>query len=348
MAGLNDGTIELTDTVVEHFDRCLGCMACVTACPSGVRYDVLIEETRSAIERTHRRRLGDRLLRSAVFAVFPHRRRLRAALALRRLPAPGALGRLRALAPPWSASEWPPEHIPGPGKRVALLAGCVQSVVFGDVNAATARVLAAEGYDVHVPRRQGCCGALHAHAGRVDKGTARAGALGQELAGYDHIVTNAAGCGSHIKDHGVAGAVDVSELVGRTAARHPLELSVAFQDSCHLRHAQGLSAEPREMLDSIPGLERREPAGQDLCCGSAGIYNLIESEAALELGERKAQAIIDTGADAYASANPGCLVQVSAALRRAGHPLPSFHPIELLDASIRGIPAEQLLEQARR
>ena len=348
MAGLNDGTIELTDTVVEHFDRCLGCMACVTACPSGVRYDVLIEETRSAIERTHRRRLGDRLLRSAVFAVFPHRRRLRAALALRRLPAPGALGRLRALAPPWSASEWPPEHIPGPGKRVALLAGCVQSVVFGDVNAATARVLAAEGYDVHVPRRQGCCGALHAHAGRVDNGTARAGALGQELAGYDHIVTNAAGCGSHIKDHGVAGAVDVSELVGRTAARHPLELSVAFQDPCHLRHAQGLSAEPREMLDSIPGLERREPAGQDLCCGSAGIYNLIESEAALELGERKAQAIIDTGADAYASANPGCLVQVSAVLRRAGHPLPSFHPIELLDASIRGIPAEQLLEQARR
>jgi glycolate oxidase iron-sulfur subunit len=324
-------------------------MACVSSCPSGVQYDKLIETTRDTIERRHRRRGVDRALRAAVFAVFPHRRRLRAALALRRLPAPGALGRLRALAPPWSAPAWPPEHLPGAGPRVALLAGCVQSVVFGDVNAATARVLAADGYDVHVPRAQGCCGALHAHAGRLDEGIARAQAVAEELSGYDYIVTNAAGCGSHLKDHGVANAVDVSELVGEPRAeRRPLEVSVAFQDSCHLRHAQRLTAEPRAMLDAVPGLERREPAAQEICCGSAGIYNLVQSQAAQELGDRKAQAIIDTAAEAYASANPGCLVQVSAALRRAGHPLPTFHPIELLDASIRGLPKQQLLTEARR
>jgi glycolate oxidase iron-sulfur subunit len=349
MAGLNDGSIELNDTVVEHFDRCLGCMACVTSCPSGVRYDKLIESTRAYVEENHQRGARARLLRLAVFAVVPHRRRLRVALALRRLPAPGALGRLRALAPPWSSPEWPPEHLPGDGKRVALLAGCVQSVVFGDVNAATARVLAADGYDVHVPRGQGCCGALHAHAGRLDEGIARARALEQELSGYDHIVTNASGCGSHLKDHGIANAVDVSELLGEPQAeRKPLELSVAFQDSCHIRHAQRLIAPPRAMLDAIPGLDRREPAAQEICCGSAGIYNLVQSEAAQELGDRKAQAILDTGAEAFASANPGCLVQVSAALRRAGRPLPAFHPIELLDASIRGVPKEHLLAEARR
>jgi glycolate oxidase iron-sulfur subunit len=349
MAGLGDGSIELNDTVVEHFDRCLGCMACVSACPSGVQYDKLIEDTRATIERDHRRSSVDGLLRAGLFAVLPHRRRLRAALALRRFPAPGALGRLRALAPPWLAPQWPPEHLPGSGKRVALLAGCVQSVVFGDVNAATARVLQAHGYDVHVPRTQGCCGALHAHAGRVDDGVARARALAEQLSGYDYIATNAAGCGSHLKDHGIGNAVDVSELVDATQAEcHELPLSVAFQDSCHIRHAQRLIEEPRSMLDAIPGLDRREPAAQDICCGSAGIYNLVQPDAARELGDRKAQQILDTGADAYASANPGCLVQVSAALRRAGHPLPAFHPIELLDASIRGVSADRLLAEARR
>ncbi len=350
MAGLNDGTIELNDTVVEHFDRCLGCMACVSSCPSGVHYDKLIESTRATVESTHRRGTLDRLLRAAVFAVVPHRRRLRAALALRKLPAPGTLGRLRSLAPSWSSTGWPPEHLPGPGKRVALLAGCVQSVVLGDVNAATARVLQANLYDVHVPRAQGCCGALHAHAGRLDEGIARARALEQDLAGYDHIVTNAAGCGSHLKDHGVTNAVDVCELVGshRKVKSGRLDLSVAFQDSCHLRHAQGLVSESRATLDAIPGLERREPAAQDLCCGSAGIYNLVQSAAARELGDRKARAILATGAEAYASANPGCLVQVSAALRRAGRPLPAFHPVELLDASLRGVPKDRLLAGARR
>jgi glycolate oxidase iron-sulfur subunit len=349
MAGLVDGTIPLTVTVVEHFDRCLGCMACVTSCPSGVRYDRLIESTRLHIEQSHRRRTVDRLLRAAVFAIFPHRRRLRAALLLRRLPAPGPLAPLKTLAPPWSSTAWPPERLRNDGPSVALVAGCVASVLFGDVNAATARVLHAEGYDVHVPRAQGCCGALHAHAGRLPEGVARARALERSLAGYDYGVTNAAGCGSHLKDHGEANVVDVSELVSEPRAeRHPLPLRVAFQDSCHLRHAQGLVDAPRLMLDAIPGLERLEPAEGAICCGSAGIYNVVEPAPAAELGERKASDVLATEPDVYASANPGCLVQVTAALRRLGRPLPAFHPIELVDASIRGVDIAALLASARR
>jgi glycolate dehydrogenase iron-sulfur subunit len=349
MKGLVEGTILLDDTVTEHFDRCLGCMACVTSCPSGVRYDRLIEQTREHIDREHRRGPLDSLRRRAIFAVFPHRRRLREALALRRLPAPGPLAPLKQLAPPWAAPEWPPEHLPNDGPSVAVMAGCVASVILGDVNAATARVLHAEGYDVHVPRAQGCCGALHAHAGRLAEGVARARRLAEDLSGYDNVVTNAAGCGSHLKDHGVANVVDVSELLqDPKARRQPLPLRVAFQDSCHLRHAQGLAAEPRAVLDAIPGLERLEPAEQDLCCGSAGIYNLVQPQAAHELGERKARHVLATEPDAYASGNPGCLVQVTAALRRAGRPLPAFHPVELVDASIRGLSPAALLEQARR
>ncbi|HEY2936121.1 MAG TPA: heterodisulfide reductase-related iron-sulfur binding cluster [Gaiellaceae bacterium] len=349
MKGLVEGTLPLSDTVVEHFDRCLGCMACVTSCPSGVQYDRLIEQTRDHVEQHHRRGPLDRLVRAAVFAVLPHRKRLRVALALRRLPAPGPFAALKRIAPPWAAPEWPPEHLPGDGPRVALLAGCVQSVVFGDVNAATARVLHAEGFDVHVPRDQGCCGALHAHAGRLEEGVARARAIERSLAGYDYVVTNAAGCGSHLKDHGIANAVDVSELLTiPRARREPLPLRVAFQDSCHLRHAQRLPAEPRALLDAIPGLERVEPAEQEICCGSAGIYNIVQPRAAAELGDRKARSVLAAEPDAYASGNPGCLVQVSAALRRAGRPTPAFHPIELVDASIRGLASEHVLQEARR
>jgi glycolate oxidase iron-sulfur subunit len=190
---------------------------------------------------------------------------------------------------------------------------------------------------------------LHAHAGRLDDGVAKAQELSRALDGYDYIVTNAAGCGSHLKDRGVPNVVDVSELLGTPhAERHPLPLRVAFQDSCHLRHAQGVATEPRSMLDAIPGLERLEPAEQEICCGSAGIYNIVQPATAAELGDRKAGHVLATRPDAYASGNPGCLVQVTAALRRAGRPTPAFHPIELVDASIRGLSPDQLLQEARR
>jgi glycolate oxidase iron-sulfur subunit len=360
MQGLADGSMTANAGVVEHIDRCLGCMACMTACPSGVRYDLLLEQTRELVEERYERPPGDWLLRRLVFSVFPHRRRLKVALAVApspNLPMPRMLRTLAALAPPWRSSQWPAEVTPAAGTsrgRVGLLAGCVQSVVFGDVNAATARVLAAEGFEVACPRGQDCCGALHLHAGRPDEGRRRAHALAERFraVGAEAIVVNAAGCGSHLKDAGIdLRVVDVHELLADgepRAVRHPLALSVAFQDSCHLAHAQGIRDAPRTMLDGVPDLVRLEPAEQPICCGSAGIYNLTQPDAARELGDRKAGHVLATDADAYASANPGCLIQVSAALRRAGRPLPALHPIEFLDASIRGVSASELLATARR
>jgi glycolate oxidase iron-sulfur subunit len=361
MAGLLDGTVPLTEATVEHFDRCLGCMACVTACPSGVRYDRLIEQTREYVEERYEREPEDSLLRSLVFAVFPHPRRLRPAVRLaplgRLLPVPRRLAPLVELAPPWRDDEAPLELTPAVGERrarVGLLTGCVQSVLFGGVNAATARVLAAEGCEVVAPRGQRCCGALHLHAGRRAEGLERARRLARTFreAGAESIVVNAAGCGSHLKDAELELPVrDVSELLAELsprAERRPLELSVAFQDSCHLAHAQGIRDAPRTLLRAIPGVEVVEPAEQAICCGSAGIYNLVQPEAAGELGDRKAAHVLATDSDVYASANPGCLVQVTAALRRRGRPLPAVHPIELVDASIRGEPRPVLLGRARR
>ncbi len=355
MKGLAEGTMTANAGLVEHIDRCLGCMACVTACPSGVRYDRLIEQTREHVEENYERPAGDWLLRTLVFSVLPYPRRMRAALALRPPTwlVPKTLRPLLDLAPPWKTPPGtvPAGTVPGSRGRVGVLTGCVQSVLFGDVNAATARVLAAEGYDVVVPSKQACCGALHLHAGRREEGKRMARALAERFAGVDAIAVNAAGCGSHLKDAGLDVRVaDVSELLAEEprAERHPIELRVAFQDSCHLAHAQSIRVEPRELLDSIPGLERVEPAEQAICCGSAGIYNLTQPDTARELGDRKAQHVLAIEPDAYASANPGCLVQVSAALRRADRPLPALHPIELLDASISGVSAAELLATARR
>src|SRR5262249_28023517 len=362
MQGLADGTISATDTVVEHFDRCLGCMACMTACPADVKYGTLIEQTRAYLEAERERPPEGWLLRALVFALFPHPRRLRSALALapaaRFLPMPGWLRPLVSLAPPWGASQVePPEGTPAEGTsraRGGLLAGCVRRGIFGAANVATTPGLAADGCEVVVPRAQGCCGALHLHAGRIDEGHERARRVADvfRAAGVDAIVVNAAGCGSHLKDADLdIRVVDVSELLTELrprAERKPLDLSVAFQDSCHLLHAQRVQEQPREALGAIPGLELREPAEQAICCGSAGIYNFVQPEAAGELGARKASHVLATEAEVYASANPGCLVQVSAALRRAGRPLPAVHPVELVDASIRGLSRDVVLGSSRR
>jgi glycolate oxidase iron-sulfur subunit len=352
------GTLQLSSTVVEHFDRCLGCMACVSSCPSGVQYDRLIEETRHVVEREHERPRSERLQRRLLFATLPYPRRMRWALRLaplaRVLPAPAWARPMLELAPRWRSSEQPAAVTRARGdsarapRRVGLLTGCVQSVVFGDVNTATARVLAAGGYDVAAPS-QGCCGALSAHAGRAEESTRLTERLRLSLADVETIVVNASGCGSHLKDRGLP-AIDVTEALRDVELPdlHPLELTVAYQDSCHLRHAQRLPAAWRPLLERIPGLRVVEPAEQDLCCGSAGIYNVVQADAARELGDRKAANVLATDPDAYASANPGCLVQVSQALGRAGRPLPALHPVELLDASLRGTDAADLLARSRR
>ncbi len=351
------GTLALSPTVTEHFDRCLGCMACVTSCPSGVRYDLLIEETRATVEDERKRPRAERLQRRLLFATLPYPRRMRWALRLtpvgRRLPTPAWARPMLELAPRWRSSEQPARVTPGvestrAPRRVGLLTGCVQSVVFGEVNAATARALAAAGHEVVAPP-QGCCGALSAHAGRADESARFTDRLRRSFDGLDTIVVNASGCGSHLKEKGLP-ALDVTEALrdGELPELHPLELTVAYQDSCHLRHAQRLPAAWMPVLERIPGLRVVQPVEQDICCGSAGIYNVTQPDAARDLGDRKAAHVLATEPDAYASANPGCLVQVAQALGRAGRPLPALHPVELLDASMRGVGAAELLAAARR
>ena len=368
-----DGTISLNPTVIGHFDLCLGCMACVTSCPSGVQYDRLIEATRETIETTTRRPLGDRLVRGALFKLLPYPNRMGPALRLaplgRKLPLPGRLGAMTEIAPPWRSTEKPEEVTPASGEtrgRVGILTGCVQSVVFGTVNTATARVLAADGYEVVAPP-QGCCGALSMHAGRGDEGRAFSRRVIEAFDGVETVIVNTSGCGSHLKELGhvlgddPAWAERAAEFSSRVrdlgeflagveprAPRHPLNLTVAMQDSCHLRHAQRLPLSSATSLKRIPGLKVIEPAEQDICCGSAGIYNITQAGAARQLGDRKAAHVLATGARVYASANPGCLVQVATALRRAGSPLPSLHPIELVDASIRNLGAAGLVRSSRR
>ena len=371
----------MTDSMVQHFDRCLGCMACVTACPSGVRYDRLIEDTRAQVERRHPRTRAERLLRGAIFRLFPYPRRLRLlrgplrayqASGVRRLLGPllartPTLATLESLAPRLRRPERLPDRLPAVGPRravVGMLTGCVQRAFFPDVNAATARVLAAEGCDVVLPRAQGCCGALSVHTGREAEAQRFARSLidAFEDAGVDYLVVNAAGCGSSLKEYGdllrddpsyaeraaalAAKVRDVSEVLvelGPVAPRHPLPLSVAYHDACHLAHAQGVRAQPRRLLADIPGLSLREIASAEICCGSAGVWNVLNPEPARELGDRKARDVLATGADLLVTANPGCLMQVAAAVHRAGGVIGLAHTVQVLDASIRGLPAQSLL-----
>ena len=372
----------MSDEYAGHFDKCLGCMACLTSCPSGVQYDKLIEATRAQVERNYSRPLRDRLVRALLFALFPHPRRLRAAslplwlyqrTGLRRLARrsglikllPVRLRSMEALAPPVRAGAFArrmPELIPAQGKRrgrVGLLLGCVQRVFFRHVNEATARVLSAEGYDVVIPPAQGCCGALMVHAGFEEQAKAHARQTidAFEAAGVDMIVINAAGCGSTMKEYGhllrddaryavrardfAERCRDVSELLAAhapRAPRHPLPLRVAYHDACHLQHAQRVKLQPRQVLSTVPGLTVLEVPDAAICCGSAGIYNLVQPEPARELGDRKSRHVLATGAEALVSSNPGCLLQIQASLEQLGRPMPAYHMIELLDASIRNVP----------
>ncbi|GAA4221668.1 glycolate oxidase iron-sulfur subunit [Streptosporangium album] len=361
----------LTPEMAGHFDACLGCMACVTACPSGVRYDRLIEQTRAEVERTHVREPDDRALRAMVFQLFPYPRRLRAmrlplrlSAGLRRRIVPRlerinpSMAAMADLAPPVTARVRLPRRVEARGRRratVGMLTGCVQGEFFPQVNAATARVLAMEGCKVVIPPSQGCCGALSLHSGQQGQAErfARRTIATFERAGVDTIVVNAAGCGSTMKEYAeilegewadrarAIRTVDLAEYLaelGPAAERHPLPLTVAYHDACHLAHAQGIRSQPRQLLAAIPDLEVREISESAICCGSAGTYNLFQPEAARELGDRKAERVLATGADLLVSANPGCTMQITSAIRRRGaEALPVAHIAQVLDASLRGL-----------
>jgi glycolate oxidase iron-sulfur subunit len=383
LRAVEGGRVAMSPVVARHFDRCLGCMACLTACPSGVRYDHVIDRARARVERDLPRATLDRLHRGLLFALFPYPARLRVvavllwlgqvtglmrlarALGLTRISR--RLAALDLLAPPVRLGETLarlPERVPARGERrlrAALLSGCVQRVFFPGVNAATLRVLSADGVEVVVPPAQGCCGALSQHAGRIEEAQRLARALVEtfEREEFDVLVVNAAGCGSHLKDLGhlladdpryaeraralAARVRDVSELLvtlGPRAPRAPLHARVAYHSACHLGHAQRLVEPPRAMLRAIPGLTLVEIPDGEQCCGSAGIYNLVQSESAEAIGRRKAAAIASTGASLLASPNPGCTLHVARFLGEGGVTIEAAHPVELVDRAIRAAQAK--------
>jgi glycolate oxidase iron-sulfur subunit len=385
---MNKGLDEepMNDEMVRHWDLCLGCMACVTACPSGVQYDKLIESTRQQVERRYERRADDKAFREMIFQFFPYPNRLRVVAAPMRLyqrfgigdklrragimqRIPARMRAMEALLPDLPREEKIPD-LTGPvgekRRRVGVLTGCVQRVFFSPVNAATVRVLAAEGCEVVAPK-QGCCGALSTHAGREEESLdfARKTIDTFEDLNLDNVVVNAAGCGSTMKEYGYllrddpeyaeramafsAKVRDVSEFLqelGPVAERNPLPVTAAYHDACHLAHAQGIRKQPRQTLKQIPGMDVKEIREAEICCGSAGIYNMVEPEPAAELGERKANNILKTGAQMIVTSNPGCMLQIQSSLKKMGRDgLPMAHPVEVLDASLRGEPVETLLDK---
>lgn len=376
------GELPLDESFGGHIDSCLGCVACVTSCPSGVQYDKLIDAVRPQVERNLSRTRLDRLFRRMIFSLFPYPARLRFAalfgVLYRRLGVRALLhktGLIKRLPARLRAAE---DLLPDVGVRamfrrvpvrtsaegtrrltVGLLAGCAQRVFFGDVNAATARVLAAEGCEVVIPREKQCCGALSIHAGYEDDGITRARQTIElfEEHEVDVVVANVAGCGSSMKDYAhllrddpvyrdraarfSEKVRDVSELLAElppVAPRHPVRAKVAYHDACHLANAQGIRRQPRDVLGTIPGIELVPVAESEVCCGSAGVYNLVQPETAEELGRRKGDRLTAARPDVVATANAGCLLQIRRFLDQG---IPLVHPVQLLDASIRGLGTDE-------
>jgi glycolate oxidase iron-sulfur subunit len=374
MRAATEGRIGLTENFVLHMDRCLGCRACETACPAGVPFGRLIEETRGQIERRVPRPLGRRILARFLLGVFPERRRLSQILTVTRLyqrsglqrvvrgsgllrsfPRLDAMERLLPTLPSGPSAPLPAETRPASGSprgTVALLEGCVQAVLFPEVNRATVSLLARAGYRVVVPQGQGCCGALHLHWGGRAASRAAAERNLAAFADADWIVTNAAGCGAALRDYGhlmghapraaalAARVRDVTELLAEhlPGPRQPLDLTVTYHEPCHLAHGQRVREAPRAILRAIPGLRLVELAESDVCCGSAGVYNLMEPEIAGQLLGRKLDRIGDTGAAIVATGNPGCLLQLRRGLADRGLTVRAYHPVELLAWSVEGRP----------
>jgi glycolate oxidase iron-sulfur subunit len=339
----NEGTVQINAQWVQHMDACLGCVSCMTACPSGVNYGKLIEETRAEIEQVYRRPVAQRLFRWAILNTFPRVDLLRVMRVFLAAYQKLGLPAINKLLPRLGPRERVAGVTPAQGvkrARVGLMLGCVQREFLPEINAATVRVLTAEGCEVVAPQQQGCCGALLMHAGKDKEARelTRRMIADFEAAGVDVIVTNAGGCGSHLKQFSPK-FKDIAEFLvelGPRAERHPLDMRVAYHDSCHLQHAQQVRTQPRQLLAGIPGLTIEEIPESALCCGSAGIYNLVQPKTAEQLGDRKAGHIQALAPDAVATGNVGCILQMRAALERQGSRAPVLHTIQMLDASIQG------------
>lgn len=372
-----DGEMPATETVVRHLDRCLDCRACETACPSGVEYGKLIGSARASLEPLRRRALGTRLLRRFLFRwLLPSRTLLYAAAAGMRLYQktalgkvlrgagliPGALARLEPMmpeAPGLKAMASLPEEVAplgGERYRVAFFGGCIQSALFGEVNRAAVRVLAANGARVIAPHRQTCCGALQAHAG--DIGSARALARRNLRAinpkEYDAIILAVSGCGAMLHEYGemfeedpalgerarafAEKAMDVTVFlsrIGMRPARYPEPRKVAYHHPCHLYHALKVRREPLSVLDAIENVEVVPLKEGDWCCGSAGSYNLTQTELSMRLLDRKMENVREAGAPVLCTGNPGCQIQIAFGARERGWDLRVAHPIVLLDEAYR-------------
>ena len=377
---LAEGRMSLTDSAVEHLELWLDCRACETVCPAGVPYGRLIEAAKAEIERQRPGgivRRGFRWLNFGILLGNPRVLRL-AAAGLRFYQAsglqtlvrwsgivkrlPGTLAAWEALLPPLpSAAERAPlpPLVPAEGARrarVALLTGCVQSVVFGAHNRATARILAKNGCEVVVPPEQGCCGALNAHGGDHARAVEMAKRTIEvfEATRVDAVIVNTSGCGAHMKAYGAllapdpawaeraqrfaTSVQDLTEFLAKVPLRGPLApvaMTVTYHDPCHVVHGQKIRKEPRQLLAQVPELRVVDLVESDWCCGSAGIYNLTQPEMASRLLARKVTHVLDTGAAAVVTANPGCILQIQQGLRARGRELPVMHIVEILDRAYR-------------
>lgn len=367
MRGVAEGRIDWSKDVVAHLDLCLECRACETACPSGVKYAELLESARADIAKEVKRPLRERLILGLLRdRLFPYPARLKWALAPVRILGPLARKFARLLPPdarrmvellpdfPSPRAYQLPDVMPAVGERkyrVALLTGCVASQMFARTNWATARVLAHAGCEVVIPKEQGCCGALHLHSGAPEttREFARKNFDVFDLESVDAVITNAAGCGSTLKEYGHVLAEDAehAEVARQFSAKSkdisvflseidvapfkkPLPMRVAYHDACHLAHGQGVRSEPRQLLRKIPDLELVDIRESEVCCGSAGLYNILQPEMAERLLERKMEAIEETQATVVATGNPGCLMQIAKGLKAKGREIEVIHPIELL------------------
>ncbi|MEJ2706485.1 MAG: glycolate oxidase subunit GlcF [Anaerolineales bacterium] len=363
MKSVLEGDLGIEETA-PYIDRCLGCLACVSVCPSGVKYEELITPYRAYAEKRRSRSLSERTRRRLVRETLPNPKRFRTAVSAGRWSTPlktllpQSFQSMLALLPEQLPDDKPlPEVYPAKGKRrarVALLAGCVQQALDPEINWATLRVLAENGVETIIPKEQNCCGALMMHTGQEEEARQLASRNMHVFPkDVDAILTNAAGCGSGMKEYGwlfrglpdEAQAVEFSQLVqdiatfldalGIQPPALPEPLRVAYHDACHLSHAQGITEAPRRLLSAIPNLTLVDIPDGEICCGSAGTYNLDQPVIASALGQRKVENILGTQAQAVATGNIGCMVQVSNHLKQASQPIPVYHTIEILDMAYK-------------